>query len=389
MRNALFICIIFLIISASCQKSKKSSFEKISRDYFAVEQSEFGILDSGQKVFLYTLKSPSGMEISIMNYGAVITSWLAPNNKGVFEDVVLGFENVKGYIKNPSYFGAVVGRYGNRIAKGQFSIEGESYQLAINNEPNNLHGGVTGFDKVIWNVKEFVTDSSAGLILNYESKDMEEGFPGNLPVEVIYTLDGQNSLTIEYVASTNKTTHVNLTQHSYFNLSGDLSRDILGHELMINAYEYTPVNESLIPDRGIVEVVNTPFDFNTPTIIGSRINVENEQLKKGNGYDHNWVLNPSNQDEDGMTLAAILTDSISGRMLEVLTTEPGIQFYSGNFLNSSIIGKLGKTYDRRYGLCLETQHFPDTPNQPDFPTTLLKPGEEYRTKTIYRFKQKK
>ncbi len=384
MKKSFLLSLSIVAVLMACEK-KESPKESAGAKFFAVSQQSFGQLSTGEEATLYTLKSPTGMQIGVTNYGAIITSWLAPNQDGVYEDVVLGFESVDGYEKFPSYFGAVVGRYGNRIEKGKFELDGETYELAINNSPNNLHGGTVGFDKVFWQAKEFVTDSTSGIVLTYVSEDGEEGFPGTLTSTVTYTLDGSDALTIDYLATTDKATHVNLTQHSYFNLSGDVSRSILDHKLMIASNEITPVDKDLIPTGVMMPVEGTPFDFTAPTVISKGINDEHEQIKFGLGYDHNWVLDPAAFDENGMALASVLVDTVTGRKMEVLTTEPGIQFYSGNFMNDKTIGKGGKVYDYRYGLCLETQHYPDTPNKPQFPTTLLKPGEEYRTTTIYRF----
>ena len=386
MKNQLIILIIsFTSIFTSCQVNVSSEGETVAQDFFGVSQQSFGKLSSGEEATLYTLKSPSGMQIGVTNYGAIITKWLAPDKNGNYEDVVLGFESVEDYEKYPGYYGAVVGRYGNRIAGGQFEIDGESYQLAKNNGPNNLHGGVKGFDKRLWLAEEFVTDTTAGLVLKYVSLDGEEGFPGEVSCSVIYTLDSDDGLKIDYFAITDSPTHVNLTQHSYFNLSGDMSRSILDHSLKISANEITPVDETLIPTGDLMSVEGTPFDFRKSTIVGQRINDDHEQLKMGGGYDHNFVLDSSKYGEDGLVVAAVLSDSITGRKMEVLTTEPGVQFYSGNFMRKETVGKGGKIYDYRYGLCLETQHYPDSPNQPQFPSTLLNPGEEYRTTTIYRF----
>lgn len=376
------IAVTMVIATMACTTQKSENKSKAPKSYFAVSQESFGKLESGEELSLFRLKSPTGMEVGVTNFGAIITHWTAPDKNGKYEDIVLGFENVEGYLEAGSFYGAVVGRYGNRIALGKFSLDGVDYELATNNEPNHLHGGVKGFDKVVWTAKEFATDSSAGIVLTYLSKDMEEGYPGNLTSQVTYTLDGENGLTIDYLATTDKATVVNLTQHSYFNLSGNLKSDILGHDLQINADSYTPVNKDLIP-TGIEPVAGTPLDFTATTSIGARINEDHIQLKNGMGYDHNWVLNPN--EGDGLNLAAVLSESVSGRKMEVWTSEPGIQFYSGNFMNAETIGKGGKVYDYRHGLCLETQHYPDSPNQPEFPSTVLRPGEEYRTTTVYRF----
>ena len=380
-----FLLVVVWLLLLGCQIENSSNTEMAQQEFFGVSQESFGVLKSGKEATLYTLKSPSGMQVSVTNYGAIITSWLAPDGNDKFDDVVLGFESVEGYEKFEGYFGAVVGRYGNRIAGGKFEIDGILYDLAKNNGPNNLHGGLKGFDKVLWSAQEFVTDSSAGLILTYISKDGEEGFPGNLNAQVTYTLGANDELKIDYLATTDKTTHVNLTQHSYFNLSGDVSRNILGYKLMIASNEITPVDSTLIPTGDLMSVEGTPFDFRRSKTIGEGINTDHKQIIFGKGYDHNWVLDSAAFGKDGLALAAVLEDTVTARKMEVLTSEPGIQFYSGNFMTEETIGKRGKVYDFRYGLCLETQHFPDTPNQRGFPSTLLQPGEEYRSTTIYRF----
>jgi len=304
-------------------------------------------------------------------------------------DIALGHDSLEGYLNAPSkpYFGAVVGRYGNRIADGQFELDGKTYKLATNNGPNHLHGGIIGFDKVVWNAEPIKGDGWCGLRLQYRSRDGEEGYPGNLDVTVTYQLNAQNELSVEYFATTDAATHVNLTQHTYFNLQGEGSGDVLGHELMINADKFTPVDKTLIPSGEILPVAATPLDFTELKPIGRDINAVHPQLKIGGGYDHNFVLNRE-QSSDQPTLAAEVYEPMTGRTLTVLTTEPGMQFYSGNFLNGSLTGKSGRSYEKRGGFCLETQHFPDSPNQPEFPSTILRPGEEYRSRTIFRFEVK-
>jgi aldose 1-epimerase len=345
----------------------------------------FGKMPDGTSVSVYTLTNSQGMTMKVINYGGIITSLTAPDRNGNFEDVVLGYDSLSGYLKSNPYFGAIVGRYGNRIAKGQFTLEGKTYTLARNNNGNHLHGGIKGFDKVIWNIAEHASPDGQGLRLTYQSKDMEEGYPGNLDVEVTYTLTEKNELKIAYRATTDKTTIINLTQHSYFNLSGNVKTDILQHELMLNADQFVPVDKTLIPQGGLRTVSETPFDFKTPTAIGARIDKDDEQLILGGGYDHCWVLQDS---ADSLTLAATLHDPSNGRVMSVYTTEPGIQFYSGNFLDGSITGKQKVVYNKRQGLCLETEHFPDSPNQKSFPSVILKPGETYSTQTVYAFSTK-
>ncbi len=335
---------------------------------------------------LYTLKNQNGVEVKITNYGAIVTSIVVPDKNGKMADIALGYNRVEDYMNavDKPYFGAIVGRYGNRIARGQFTIDGETYQLAVNNGENHLHGGIIGFDKVVWNAEPVEGKNSSGLELTYLAKDGEEGYPGNLNVTVTYTLNDENELKVDYHATTDKATHVNLTQHTYFNLKGEGEGDILGHELMLNAPHFTPVDSGLIPTGERQSVDGTPFDFQKAKAIGRDIGEENQQLTYGGGYDHNWVLaKPSPKQE--MALAARVHEPESGRVLEIETTEPGIQFYCGNFLDGRLKGKSGKPYVHRGGFCLETQHYPDSPNQENFPSTLLKPGEEYQTTTVFRF----
>jgi aldose 1-epimerase len=346
-----------------------------------IQKTKFGEFN-GSDVQLYTLKNEA-LEISITPYGGIITHLKAPDKNGKLEDVVLGYNDLNSYVKNNPYFGCLVGRFGNRINQGKFKLNSVEYRLACNeNNTHHLHGGLKGFDKVLWSVKDYVDDAGAHLELSYLSPDGEEGYPGNLSVKVIYTLKG-HSLTIDYFATADKDTPVNLTQHTYFNLSEKAS-DILGHELRLEANNFTPVDKTLIPVNKIQSVSGTPMDFTKSTVIGQRIDNDYDQLKFAGGYDHNWVLNS----QDGsLALAATVYESNSGRVLEVLTTEPGIQFYAGNFLDGSITGKHG-VYKKRYGFCLETQHYPDSPNQPSFPSTVLKPGGEYRHTTEFRFSTK-
>lgn len=371
--------------ACSCSSGNVQDKQEMGNKSMKVIKTDFGNLKDGRPVELYTLTNENGVEVKITNYGGIITSILVPDKQGNIEDVVLGFESLEGYLQEDvPYFGAIVGRYGNRIAEGKFKLEGETYQLAVNNGPNHLHGGLVGFDKVLWQAEEVETANAVGLKVHYLSKDMEEGYPGNLSVEVIYTLNNANELAIEYSATTDKKTIVNLTNHSYFNLTGNIERDILEHEVMINADKFVPVDSILIPDGELRKVEGTPFDFTQPTAVGKRIETDDQQLAYGLGYDHCWVLNGA---EGEMKLAASVYEPISGRFMEVRTTEPGIQFYSGNFLDGSLSGK-GVSYDYRYGLCLETEHFPDSPNQPEFPSVVLEAGETYQTKTSYTFSVK-
>jgi len=332
---------------------------------------------------LYTLTNAKGMSMSVTNYGGIVTALSAPDKNGNFADVALGYGDVESYVRNNPYFGAIIGRYGNRIANATFTLEGVKYNLAANNGLNNLHGGTKGFDKVVWGVKERKAADSVGLELSYISKDGEEGFPGTLKATIVYWLTNANEFKIEYSAITDKTTVVNLTQHSYFNLAGEGSGDILNHEVMLNADRYTPVNENLITTGELASVKKTPMDFTTATKVGERINADFAQLKFGNGYDHNWVINQKSPGR--MTLAATVREPKTGRFMEVFTTEPGVQLYCGNFLDGTAIGKSGKPYAFRNGLCLETQHFPDSPNRPEFPSVALKPGATYKTTTVFKF----
>jgi aldose 1-epimerase len=341
-------------------------------------RAPFGKTADGQAVEAFTLKNTNGIEVRAITYGGIITSLKVPDRNGTIGDIVLGFDTIDGYVKGHPFFGAIIGRYGNRIAKGRFSIDQQEYTLATNNGPNHLHGGVRGFDKHVWQA-DILTENS--LRLSRVSPDGEEGYPGNVRVEVIYSLTNYNELIVDYTATTDLPTHVNLTQHSYFNLAGP-GADILGHELMIDADRYTPVTGELIPTGELAAVSGTPFDFRTPIAIGARINAPHPQIKNGQGYDHNWVLN---REGTALELAARVLEPSSGRTMEVATTEPGMQFYAGNFLDGTIVGRGGATYGRRSGFCLETQHFPDTPNQPDFPSTLLRPGATYTSRTVFKF----
>ena len=350
-----------------------------------ITRTSFGTTADGKAVELFTLTNAHGVEIRAMTYGATIVSLRTPDRSGQLGDIVLGYPTLAGYLAQSPYFGAVVGRYGNRIAKGRFSLDGKAYQLATNNGPNHLHGGIKGFDKVVWSAESAEADSSAAVAFSYVSPAGDEGYPGTLHALVTYTLTDRDELWVEYVATTDQATPVNLTQHSYFNLAGAGTRDILGHELMIAADRYTPVDATLIPTGEIAPVAGTPFDFRTPTAIGARIDQNDVQLQNGKGYDHNWVLNRAGAAEGALVHAGRVTEPTSGRTLDVFTTEPGIQFYSGNFLDGTITGKDGQVYRHRFGFCLETQHFPDSPNHRNFPSTILRPGREYRSSTVFQF----
>jgi len=348
-----------------------------------LERQPFGKSPDGSPVDLYVLTNSSGMQASITNYGGILLSLKVPDRNHNFADVILGYDTLEGYEGDKSFLGATIGRYGNRIAHGKFTLYGKEYTLDRNDGENHLHGGNRGFNKVLWQAKPISSRDSQSLVLTYTSPDGEGNYPGNLNVKVTYTLTDNNELKIAYEATTDKDTIVNLTNHAYYNLAGQGESDILGHVLTIYADRFTPVDKGLIPTGQLQSVKGTPFDFTHPTAIGARIDRDDDQLKVGHGYDHNFVLNA------GINAAPVPAASVyepkSGRMLEIATTEPGIQFYSGNFLDGSIKGKQGKVYKHRYGLCLETQHYPDSPNHPDFPSTVLKKGETYRSMTIYSF----
>jgi aldose 1-epimerase len=348
-----------------------------------MKKQSFGKTGDERPVDLYTLTNKKGMEVAITNFGGIVVSLKVPDRSGKFDDVVLGYDSVDGYLTNKAFFGALIGRYGNRIAHGKFTLNGQNYNLPKNDGDNTLHGGPEGFNKRLWTAKDVSTAKGQALELTYMSADGEEGFPGNLHAKVVYTLNDQNELKIAYSATTDKDTVVNLTNHSYFNLAGQGTGDILSHELMIKGDHITAVDETLIPTGELRPVKGTPFDFTQATVIGARINQDDPQLKVGKGYDHNWALN--DRGAKAPVLVAEAYEPKSGRVLQVLSTEPGVQFYSGNFLDGTIQGKGGKVYNHRYGFCLETQHFPDSPNHPKFPSTTLKPGQTYSTTTIFKF----
>ena len=380
-KRILVLITLFAVVALCSFLEAKAQGRKIG-----VKKESFGKAD-GRDVFLYTLTNARGAEARITNYGGIVISLKMPDRNGKFDDIVLGFDNLDGYLKNGGvYFGALIGRYGNRIAKGRFTLDGVEYKLATNNGENHLHGGVKGFDKVVWDARPLRTKAGPALELTYLSRDGEEGYPGNLTARVIYTLTNNNELKIDYSATTDKDTIVNLTHHSYFNLKGQGNGDILNHQLMIAASRFTPIDAGSIPTGELRSVKGTPFDFTHLTAIGAHINDPDQQLKFGTGYDHNFVLNGP---MGVLRLAAKAYEPTTGRVMEVWTTEPGLQFYSGNFLDGTITGKDGKVYNQRYGFCLETQHFPDSPNKPQFPSTVLRKGARYHTTTIYRFTAQK
>jgi aldose 1-epimerase len=364
------LSVIVLLFVSSCNEPATYGGKKMS-----IKKQAFGKTEDGKSVDLYTLTNANGLKAEIITYGGIVTSLQVPDRNGKLADIVLGCDDVNDYAKKSPYFGALIGRYGNRIAKGRFTLDGVEYKLATNDGPNHLHGGKKGFDKVVWKAKPMQTKEGPALELTYLSRDGEEGYPGNLSCTVVYTLTNKNELKISYKATTDKATIVNLTHHSYFNLAGFNSGDILGHELQIFADHFTPVDKTLIPTGEIKAVKGTPWDFTKPMTIGSRIkDVEG-------GYDHNYVLNNSG---GKLALAASVYEPKTGRVMEIYTTEPGIQFYSGNFLDGSLKGK-GAVYNKHAGFCLEAQHFPDSPNEPDFPSVVLRPGQKYTQLTVHKF----
>jgi aldose 1-epimerase len=379
-RSLVYVSIALLVLAAGCSQSLNEGKGKMS-----ISKSDFGVTKGGEKVDLYTLTNASGAVAKITNFGGTVTELWMPDRNGQMEDIVLGFNTVRPYEEISPYFGALIGRYGNRIGKGKFTLDGKTYTLAVNNGENHLHGGLKGFDKVVWQAEPFQDKNGVGLKLQYLSADMEEGYPGNLDVTVTYTLTNKNELKIDYLAKTDKPTVVNLTNHSYFNLAGQGDGKILDHQLMLNADYFTPVDEGLITTGEIRSVEGTPFDFREFTAIGKRIDADNQQIQFGGGYDHNWVLNKKN---GGLTLAAKVYEPTSGRLMEIYTEEPGVQFYAGNFLDGTITGKMGKVYPHRSGFCLETQHYPDSPNKANFPSVTLRPGQTYQTTTVHKFSTK-
>jgi aldose 1-epimerase len=380
------ICVFLLaalmpVVFVGCDKDSMSEKEHKG----TITKEAFGTTKGGEAVDIYTLKNAKGSVAKIMTYGGTVVQLMVPDRDGKMGDILLGFDNLKDYEEKSPYFGCIIGRYGNRIGNAKFTLDGKEYTLAANNNGQHLHGGIKGFDKVVWQAEPIESKEGPALKLHYLSKDMEEGYPGNLDVTVTYTLTNNNELKIDYYATTDKPTVCNLTNHCYFNLAGQGNGDILGHELMINADNFTPIDEFLITTGEIRPVKGTPFDFTSPTAIGKRIDADNQQIKYGPGYDHNWVLNKENFE---MSLAAKVYEPTSGRVMEIYTNEPGIQFYSGNFLDGTLTGKDGKVYGHRSGFCLETQHYPDSPNKPNFPSVVLLPGQIYQTTTIHKFSAK-
>ena len=368
--------IVFLLtlMFVGCNSGQTANETKKTKEKMEITKEPFGKTKDSTEIYLFTLKNDQGMVAKITNYGGILTELFVPDKDGNFEDVVLGFDNLEDYLGDHPHFGGTIGRYGNRIAKGKFSIDGEEYTLALNNGENHLHGGIEGFDRKIWNAEPVKTENETALKLSYLSEDMEEGYPGNLNVNVTYTLTNDNVLKIDYEAVTDKACPINLTNHSYFNLTA-FKQDVYGHEVMIDADRYVIVNESLIPTGELPVVEGTPMDFTTPVKIGARID------DVPGGYDHCYVVN---KEPGELKLIAKVAEPESGRVMEVYSTEPGVQLYTGNFLDANV-GKNDIIYHKHYGLCLETQHFPDSPNQPDFPSAILKPGEKYTQSTIYKF----
>jgi aldose 1-epimerase len=371
-----------LLDGRTLRQASQSPASQQTRTSVAVTRQPFGTLPDGTPVEIFTLTNASGVEVRAMTYGAIIVSLRTPDRSGRLGDIVLGFDTLQGYAKNDPHFGGVVGRYANRIANGRFTLDGHTYQLATNDGSNHLHGGAKGFDRVAWRGEPIESPQGVGVVLSRTSPDGEESYPGSLAVRVTYTLTDANELRVDYEATTDKPTVVNLSQHSYFNLAGEGSGDVLDHVVQINADRYTPVDATLIPTGELASLDGTPLDFRTPTPIGRRIDADNEQVKLGRGYDHNWVLN---REGGGLALAARVVGPKSGRTLEVSTDQPGVQFYTGNFLDGTVTGKGGHVYNHRNGFCLETQHFPDSPNHGNFPSTVLRPGETFRSTTVFKF----
>ena len=381
-RSLLAVLLPGLCVLAGCARSRQPAAVRPATVSVTAEPMPWGTLSDGRQVHAYELANQHGMSVRVIDFGATIISIRVPDRDGTIDDVVLGFDSLAGYAGVRRHIGAVVGRYGNRIRNGQFTIDGRGYQLARNNGPNHLHGGVRGFDRVVWQARPYQAGDSAGIVLSYTSPDGEENYPGTLQARVTYTLTPDSRLVIDYHATTDGPTHVNLTQHSFFNLAGVGRRDVLDHVLTLNASAYTPVDSTSIPTGEIASVAGTPFDFRTPTPIGARIQADFPQIRRVNGYDHNYVLDRTGS---GLVHAVHVLEPATGRTMDVYTTQPGLQLYTGNNLDGRAIGRDGLAYRRYYGFCLETQHFPDSPNQPQFPATLLRPGEEYRTTTVFAF----
>ncbi len=366
-----------LILQAGCMSKTSESDRTLS-----VRREPFGVLANGDSVHVFTLSNANGVEVRVLDYGGILQSIRTPDRNGKFADVVLGFDTLAKYVKDSPYFGAIVGRFANRIARGRFTLDGKTYTLAINNGVNALHGGLVGFDKVVWKAEALTNPSSVGVLLTHTSPDGDQGYPGTLKVRVTYALNNSNELVIGYAATTDKPTIINLTNHSYFNLAGAGNGDVLRHIVSIDADSITPIDSTMIPTGKFEAVAGTPFDFRAPTAIGLHIHDDNQQLAFAGGYDHNFVLN--RKDTTGLIHAARVVEPTTGRTLDVYTTEPGIQFYTGNFLDGSFAG-IGGVYKNRYGFTLETQHFPDSPNHPNFPSVVLRPGQEFHSETVFRF----
>ncbi len=375
----LLVCVVgcTALTSCRCEQSRKPCGPKVEgKTMLNVDKETYGELPDGRQVDLYTLTNANGLRVRLMNYGAITVSVEVPDRAGKLTDVTLGFDEFESWLSNKPHFGSTVGRYANRIARGQFTLDGQTYTLARNNGENHLHGGIKGFDKVFWEAKPVQTRDAVGVKFTYLSKDGEEGYPGNLNVTALYSLTNDNEFKAEFSATTDKPTVVNLAHHSYWNLAGAAGGDILGHELMLNAHRYTPVDAGLIPTGELKSVTDTPMDFTKPTAIGARI------AQVEGGYDHNFVL----RNQTGrVALAARVFEPKTGRVMEIHTDQPGIQFYSGNFLDGTITGKGGVVYQKHHGLCLETQHYPDSPNKPHFPSVVLRPGEKYKHVMIHKF----
>ena len=370
------LLVLLILITNSEYGMSQNNIVRISVD-------PFGTLADGREVQLFTLQNANGMTVEIINLGGIIVSLSVADSSGNFADVTTGFDDPQIYVDGAGFAGAIVGRYANRIANGRFSIDGVEYMLAQNNGDNAIHGGIVGFDKKIWEPETFSSTTDSRLVLTTFSPDGEEGYPGRVDVTVSYTLNDENQLIIDYSASTDKATVINLTNHAYFNLEGHNAGSILDHEISINADRYTPVDNESIPTGEIVAVANSPLDFRRAKPIGQDIDSSHEQIRFGSGFDHNFVINHEQAGE--LSLAAAVYAPISGRTMTVYTDQPGMQFYTGNFLNGRLGGKNGAQYDRREAFCLETQHYPDSPNKPEFPSTLLRPGDQYETRTIFEF----
>jgi len=374
--------LLFSVIATCAMLFPMLSQASTEKNQRSAKKEKYGTTPDGQQVDSYTLSNSHGVEVQVINFGGIITSIRVPDRSGKMADIALGFDTLDGYLENKPYFGAVIGRYANRIANGKFTLDGKQYTLPINNGPNSLHGGIKGFNKVVWQAQPFHNRQGEGVKLSYLSKDGEEGYPGNLKVNVTYTLTDKNELVIDYEATTDKATPINLTNHSYFNLAGEGNGDVLSHELQLDADRFTPVDKNLIPAGEIQPVKGTPMDFTQTTAIGARINDPYEQLVIAHGYDHNFVVNGK---DGSLRLAARVREPKSGRVLEAYTTQPGIQLYTGNFLDGTVVGKHGHAYKQREAFCLETQHYPDSPNHANFPSTILRPGKTFHSQTVFKF----